>query len=295
MGGIPKVTRKPSVAPSAARSNAAWKRATGVITWSAVSTAIVASGSRARTRGGAHAHRRRVAQGLGLADDLLGWHVGQLGAHGLHVLGIGQDPHPLGRHAAGQAVHGLHEHGGLADQRQQLLGPRAARPGPQAGAAAAGEDEGMEGRGRHGRAPGGRLRGARDVRAVRGAATGHEGQAGSLLRQWYRLPFLRRKDLPSLRTPRLSYAWVARVAATVSQGARMRSSRLVIIGVILALAGGPIELGAGDPRRRRFDAARAGAALPIQGQRGHTWPWDSTGHPPWPWHRMGPSTLASDV
>ena len=92
---------------------------------------------------------RGVALG-GLRENVLGrQHAGDLADRGF-LLGIGQDQDVLPRDQAVEPADGLLQQGLLAEELEKLLGPGIPAEGPEAGAGAAGEDEGVGGgRGGH--------------------------------------------------------------------------------------------------------------------------------------------------
>ncbi len=74
-------------------------------------------------------------------DDILRGQRDGRGAHGRFLILIGENEHALRRDEAGEAPDGFLEQRLVGKQLEKLLGPGAAAEGPEAFAAAAGEDE----------------------------------------------------------------------------------------------------------------------------------------------------------
>jgi hypothetical protein len=123
-----------------------WNAAVSAINWSAGSTIMIASGLRAAIRPMPERHGRRgVALGRFGENVLRREHRSHL-ADRIDLLGVGQDQDVLGRNQAVEAGDGLLEQGGVAEEVEQLFRPGIAAEGPEAGAGAAGEDQGVGGR-----------------------------------------------------------------------------------------------------------------------------------------------------
>src|SRR5262249_24172181 len=90
--------------------------------------------------GGEAAGRRGVAR-EGFLDDLLFGHARELLADFVGEIFVGDDPGFVGFGEGLEALDGLLDNAALAIEREDLLGMGAARPGPEAGTAAAGEND----------------------------------------------------------------------------------------------------------------------------------------------------------
>ena len=111
------------------------------MTWSAGMTIMVPSGSFLRDDPGRQAHASGRVARAGLGDDVFGGQLGKLGAGGLGLVGPGDDQDPLPGHQGLDPRHGLLEHGRVAGEAEQLLGPIAAALGPEPRPAAARHDD----------------------------------------------------------------------------------------------------------------------------------------------------------
>src|SRR5208282_2468898 len=88
-------------------------------------------------RGGVASH--------GLGQDVGGGAAGDHFSHGAYLLGNGDRPEARIGNYGEQAFDGLLEHGGAADDIQELFGRAHAAARPEAGAAATGENDGVSG------------------------------------------------------------------------------------------------------------------------------------------------------
>ena len=99
-------------------------------------------------RGVAHVERGQCDGGGGVAADGFGEHAtsrgsGQLLAYFGGLLGVGDRPDSFRRNEGPQTRDGLLQHGVFADDIEELLGRARAAARPEAGAAASGENDGV--------------------------------------------------------------------------------------------------------------------------------------------------------
>ncbi len=79
----------------------------------------------------------------GFGEDIFCGEIGEGGADGVFLGGVGEDEDVFPWDEAFEAIDGLCEEGAIAEEVEQLLRRGVAREGPEAGAGAAGEDEGV--------------------------------------------------------------------------------------------------------------------------------------------------------
>ncbi len=79
----------------------------------------------------------------GLGQDLAAGNFGQLTDDDIAKVVVGEHPDAVGRDEGDEAVDGGLDKGAVADDVEHLLGEALAAARPEAGAASAGEDEGV--------------------------------------------------------------------------------------------------------------------------------------------------------
>ena len=104
---------------------------------------MMASGSRAATRPMPSATAGAVSRLAGSAKMFSGGSIERVFAHGVHLQGVGEDEDVFQRNEAVEAADRLLEQGAVAEEVEQLLGAGVAAQRPEAGAGAAGENQGV--------------------------------------------------------------------------------------------------------------------------------------------------------
>ena len=140
---MPMVTRPSEISATARASRiTAWKAAVSWMSWSAGSTIITASGLRAAIRPMPSATAGAVSRLAGSAKILSGGQHGGGIAHGIELLGVGEDEDVFEWDEAVEAADGLFEQGAGAEQIEQLFGAGVAAQRPEAGAGTTGKNQG---------------------------------------------------------------------------------------------------------------------------------------------------------